>query len=291
MTSLLLLLSANAHAAIDEACQDFVDDGGRQFFESDEAQGNFMSNYFSLTTSYSGLHSAVPYEPGTGSIGAEVAGIPPLSCERRLILGSTKTEDTNKTPVAPRLRLAFAMPKLGPAVVYGSVGYIPPVPFAGVRNVILSGEIGVGIPLESGLELGLRYHHTTLKTVGEIATPFNEGDPAYPDIYLGSTLGADALVSYRVGESLEPYLAVGVMDASTFFLVGDTTHIQDNTQPYVGMTTSLGLQARVMDKVDLAGEFYAALPPFSSEARDNGAGRVYTGRARIAYVFGPSDEG
>ncbi len=136
--SLLLLLSTNsAFAYIDPACQDFVDEGGRQYFEDDQAQANFMANYFGLTTSYSGLHGAVPHDPGTGALGVELAGIPPLSCERRLVLGSTKTEDTNKTPAAPRLRLSFAMPKLGPAVVYGSVGYIPPVPFAGVRNVIL----------------------------------------------------------------------------------------------------------------------------------------------------------
>ncbi len=148
----------------------------------------------------------------------------------------------------------------------------------------------MGIPLESGLELGVRYHHTVLKTVGEIATPFIEGDTAYDDFFLGSTLGADALVSYRM-DKLTPYLAVGVMDVSTFFLVGDDAYIADNTQPYVGMTTSLGVQARVKEKIDLAGEFYSALPPFSADARDLGAGRVYTGRLRVAYVFGPSDEG
>ncbi len=288
--SLLLLFTSNALAYIDPACQDFVDEGGRQFYEDDQAQANFMANYFGLTTSYSGLHGAVPHDPGSGAISFEAAGVPPLSCERRLVLGTTKTEDTNKTPVVPRLRLSFAMPKLGPAVVYGSVGYIPPVPFAGVRNVILSGEIGVGVPLDSGLELGVRYHHTMLKTVGEIATPFVQGDTAYDDFFLGSSLGADGVVSFH-RDRLTPYLAVGVMDVSTFFLVGDDAYIADNTQPYVGMTTSLGLQARVMKKVDLAGELYSALPPFSAEARDLGAGRVYTGRLRVGYVFGPSPEG
>ena len=38
-----------------------------------------------------------------------------------------------------------------------------------------------------------------MRTVGEIATPFDIEDPAYIDLYLGSTFGLDASVGYKMG--------------------------------------------------------------------------------------------
>ena len=282
---LIALLGAEAQAAIDPACQAADGTANTEMALDEEGQQNFLQNYPALSTSFSAIHAPVPHEPGTGSISVEVFGIPPLGCERRLVLGGTKTEDTNKTPAAPRFRLGFSMPQMGPAVVYGAVGYVPPVTVAGTRNVIVSGEIGVGIPMESGLQLGARYHHTLQKTIGEIATPFNEGDPAYDDFYSAATLGLDVMAGYEM-ETVTPYVAVGVMDASTFFVIGDTAHLANNTAPYVGMTASVGAQALLKERIELGGEFYTALPSFSAEQRALGSAHVYTGRVRAGLRFG-----
>lgn len=268
LTSLLLLSAPAAHAYVDPACE-----GETQLYD-DEGQQNYLLNYFALATTFSPLHAPVPHEPGRGSISLGLNVIPPLSCERRLVLNSSKTEDTNKAPVAPMPRLSFAFPKLGPIVPYGGVGYVPPVTVFGTRNVIVSGEIGVGIPLENGLQLGGRYHATLMKTVAEIATPFVEGDPAYDDFYSGSTFGVDAMVGYKLAEiGVTPYLAVGFTDASTFFLIGDDLFVGENTDPFFGLTSSVGAQYVVADRIDLAAEFYTAV------------GIIYTGRLRAGFQF------
>lgn len=282
---MLLLMLSNAFAFVDPAC---LDDSGELIQEpalDETGQQNFLQNYPALSTSFSSIHAPVPHDPGTGSLGVEVFGIPPLDCSRRLVLGGSKTEDTNKTPAAPRFRLSFAMPQVGPAVVYGTVGYVPPVTVAGVRNVILSGEVGVGIPMDNGMSVGLRYHHTLQKTIGEIATPFEEDEEPYDDFYSAATLGVDGLVGMDLGK-VEPYLSIGVQDVSTFFVIADDAYLANNTAPYVGMTTGLGAQATVMDKIQLGGEVHAALPSFDADKRAAGAAHIVTGRVRLAYVFG-----
>ncbi|MCB9761168.1 MAG: hypothetical protein H6739_15110 [Alphaproteobacteria bacterium] len=277
LVSLLLFAAPEARAYVDPACE------GQTQALDDQGQQDFLLNFFALATTFSPLHGPVPHEPGHGSIGLRVSVIPPLSCERRLVLDSTKTEDTNKAPVAPQPTLTFAFPKLGPAVVYGGVGYVPPVTVFGTRNVIMSGEVGVGFPLENGLELGARYHATLMKTIAEIATPFVEGDPAYDDFFSGSTLGFDLMAGYNV-KGVKPYVAVGVLDASTFFLVGDDIYIGESTTPFLGLATSVGAQTLLLnDRLNLAAEFYTAydaIPPIQESE-----GRIFTGRARVGFEF------
>lgn len=266
LAALTALFVPEAHASIDEECV------GKTQKLDDEGQQNFLLNYFALSTTLSPLHAPVPHEPGRGALGLDVLVIPPLSCERRLVLNSTKTEDTNKAPVAPRPRASFAFPQVGPVVPYAGVGYVPPVTLNGVRSVIVSGEVGVGLPLDSGLQLGARYHATMLKTIGEIATPFVEGDPAYDEFYSGSTFGVDLSVGFAT-EHITPYLAAGFTDVSTFFLIGDDLFVGENTTPFAGFVGSLGAQTTLGEHFDLAAELYTA------------PGILYTGRLRLGYLF------
>lgn len=288
---LLHLLLSSALASIDPKCQDVADQGPPDDY-SEQAQSDFMLNYFALAVTYSPLHAPVPAEPGHGSVGLELAGIPPLSCEHRLVLSYTKTEDTNKTPVAPRPRLTFAMPAIGKVVPYASVAYFPPITLLGTRNVILSGELGFGTQLDNGLQLGGRYHMTTIKTVAEIAAPFVEGDPAYDDLYVGSSFGVDFMAGWG-GEKFKPYLALGVTDVSTFFFIGDDNFVGNNYSPFFGPNTSVGVQAR-LGRMDLAGEFYGAfanlntadLEALAGEAAAGSApSRIFTGRLKAAWAF------
>jgi len=256
---------------IDGQCLDEAAGPAPVWYVDDDHQNAHLLNYFALATSFSPMHGPVPDEPGHGNLGLDLLLIPPLSCDRRLVLSRTKTEDTNRTPVAPRPRLGFTLPRLGPVAIYGGLGYVPPVTLFGTRNVIASGEIGVGLPLESGLAFGVRYHYTLLKTVADIATAFEIGGPAVDDFYSGSTFGADALAGYDAGP-IDPYFSVGFTDVSTFFYIGDDGVVTNNPFPYFGLTGSLGAQVR-FGRFDGAAEFYAA------------PGVLYTGRLRLAVAI------
>ena len=89
---------------------------------------------------------------------------------------------------------------------------------------------------------------------------------------MGSTFGVDLMAGYAVGP-VTPYGAVGFTDVSTFFYIADDGFVGDNTTPYAGLTSSLGVAAVVKERVDLAAEFYTA------------PGYVYTGRARVGLLF------
>jgi len=259
-----------AHASVDPACQAVADAGPPSGY-SEEDQQNFLLNYVALATSLSPLHGAVPHKGGHGSVGLDISIIPPLGCERRLVLNYTKTEDTNKAPIVPRPRFIFAFPEIGKWTPYGGFAYAPPVKMFGTQNVIVSGEAGLGRHFgKTDWAVGVRYHHTLGKTVAEIATPFNEGDEAFDDFYMGSTFGVDFIIG-KDFDGLEPYLSIGLLDASTFFYIGDDAVVTNNTDPYLGPAISAGIDFKRVKSLDLAGEFYT------------NPGYLYTGRFRVAY--------
>lgn len=267
-----LLWSGTALAYVDPACADVAAAGVPEGY-TEQGQQDFLLNYFSLATTFSPLHAPIPQPAGTGSLGLELAVIPPLSCERRLVLGYTKTEDTNKAPAAPRPRVSFSFPKIGEKlVIYGGFGYVPPVTVFGTRNVIVSGELGFGMNDGEGFQWGGRYHATLMKTVAEIATPFDEDAEPVDDFYVGSTFGVDAMAGYRI-ERWTPYVALGFTDVSTFFYIGDDAVVTNNLSPFAGFVASLGAQVRVQKHLQLAGEFYTA------------PGYLYTARLRGSWVF------
>jgi hypothetical protein len=214
VVSLALFFSPAALASVDAKCEGLV----KPADYDEQAQQDFLSNYVALATTFSALHGPIPDEPGHGSLGLELSIIPPLGCDRRMVLNFTKTEDTNKTPVVPRPRVTFTFPAVGPVHLYAGLAYVPPVPILGTRNVIVSTEFGFGLPLES-FQVGLRFHGTLQKTIGDVATAFDEADPAFDDLYLASTLGLEAMAGYALG-GWTPYMALGFTDVSTFFFIG-----------------------------------------------------------------------
>lgn len=298
MITFLLALST-AFASVDPDCLTVADAGPPADY-SEETQNNYLLNFYSLATTFSPLHAPIPNEPGRGSLSIELSGMPQLKCEQRLVLSYTKTEDTNKTPVLPRPRGTFTFPaielKNGKSVVpYAGFGYVPPVPIKGTRNVMVSFETGVGFAdlKEGKMQYGLRYHATLMRTFGDIATPFVEGDPAYEDIYIGSTFGLDAMVGYKQG-SFTHYLSAGWLDVSTFFYIDDDAVVSNNTVPYAGPAISLGTAWTPKTNMDLAGEFYTApttlvTSPEAGGTSEFGAsatdGSIYTVRFKVGYLF------
>lgn len=277
--------SFEARAQVDPDCQEVADAGPPE--DHDEmAQAEFLLNYPALYTTLSPLHGPVPHDPGHGAITLDLAVVPPLSCERRMQLNWSKTEDTNKTPLIPRPRVSFAFPAIGRMVPYAGVAYVPPITIFGTTNVILSGEVGVGFQLGELFQIGGRFHATSQKTVGEIATPILEGDPAFDDLYIASTFGLDLITGLDI-DPVTPYLAIGFTDASTFFYIGDDDVVVNNYHPYFGPTASLGIDGLVK-WVRFGGEFYAAPGGYSTP--DNTVesvkppsryGFLYTARFRV----------
>ena len=248
-----LLLPAMAVAQVDPKCE-----GIEQPSDYDEqTQQDFMSNYVALASTWSAGHAPIPHEPGHGVFGLSLGVMPPLRCEKRFVLNWNKTEETNKAPVIPRLFARFAFPEVGPLVPWASVAYLPPVPLLGTRNVVLSGAVGAGARIGDKLQLGGRFHATSHRTIGEIATPFTEEEPAVLDLYLASTFGFDLSAGYALGP-VTPYASVGFTDASTFFYIGDDGVVTSNLHPYAGLAMSLGVEGRVGSGLYWSAELYGA---------------------------------
>lgn len=273
--------------------------------------GAFLMNHVALSTTFSPTHGPVPHEPGRGAIGLSLAYVPALSCTERFAEynGAWKTEDTNKTPVAPRISASFALPAVIPwgefrVVPYAGLAFLPALPMAlrGTYSLMASAELGVGhsryLELPRGeaanLETGLRAHFTVTRIVGDTALKVTEGADDYDDVFVGSTLGVDAMLGMKVVDredlQLTPYVAGGVVDASTYYWIGDDGVVVVNRYPYFGPAASLGLDALLADRWRIGGELYAAPGGYSrpdpsvDEVSPRGqAGHITTARLRLAF--------
>jgi hypothetical protein len=290
MIPVLTLLTATAMATVDPRCAGL--DKPADYDE--QTQQDFLSNYYSLSTTFSAIHAPIPHAPGRGALGIDLNVLPPLGCEKQFVLGWTKTEDTNKTPLVPRFRASFAFPAIADKLIlYAGVAYLPPVTLLGTRNFIASAELGAGMPFGAA-QVGLRFHTTIMRTIGDTAGAFNEEDPPVNDVYLGSTLGGDASFGYKLsGEKfgeITPYVAAGVTDVSTFFWIGDDSVVTNNLHPYFGPAFSVGVDGLTWNRFRWGAEFYAAPGGFSRPSEDIDSlpgfgryGHIYTARFRLAY--------
>ena len=157
--------------------------------------------------------------------------------------------------------------------IYGSLGYVPPLEILETQNVIVSAEAGVGFgDPQQGPQYGFRYHATLMKSIAEIATPFEEDGETKLDFYVGSTFGADIMFGYR-SSYYTPYLAVGFTDVSTFFYIDDDGIVVNNMEPYAGVTTSLGIQTEILKNLQTSAEIYVV------------PNQIVTGRLGIHLLF------
>lgn len=292
---MIALLASTALAMLDPSCDELV----RPADYYEVRQQDFMMNHVALSTSFSPIHAPIPHAAGRGSLGVEAAVIPPLNCYQRAAYDYSKTEDTNKSPLLPRIRGSYVFSGKGVAIYVGT-GFTPPVPVGGVSSYLFSGEIGVGGRV-GRTQIGARAHGSLIRSVGEIAGPLEADGPVVDDLYVGSTLGLDVSVGIEVGEdrALVPYLALGITDVSTLFVVGDDGVVVSNFHPYFGPTASLGLDALLFDRIRAGGELYAAPGGFSrpegAPADPEGSpsgfgayGRLYTARVKVGLELGPS---
>lgn len=285
----MLLVPGLAQAEVDPKCEGLP----KPADYDEQVQQDYQQNYFALAASYSPKHGPVPHEGGHGAIVVGLNVMPPLGCAKRFVLEWTKTEDTNKSPILPRIGLSYAAPTIADRLtIYGSFMFLPPVPINGTRSLVLSGELGFGIEVVELFDVGARFHTTLQRTYGDVATAFDpENEPVVEDVFVGSTWGIDVLLGVPVEvqeQQITPYVAVGYQDASTYFFVGDSRFVANNYHPYSGAALSVGLDGLFAKRFRLGAEFHAApggysLPDKTVDSVDQAAryGQLYTARIRL----------
>ncbi len=262
---MLLVLTALLATQITPECRDVVVPADYD----ENAQQSFLQNYFAASFLLTPLAPPVPYDDVDGpraGVSLELGVIPPLSCERRLVLGGTKTEETNRSPVNPRPRLTAQLPRLGPVSSHVGLTFVPPVPSPIGTLLQVGGEVGVGWRHSNGFMVGGRAHLDFARMRAEIASPFNPDAPAVDDLFFANSIGADAGVGFTFADvtpwlSLTPWLSAGAADISTLFLVGDDGVIVQNTlTPWWGALATVGVQAIFLEHVEVALEGSFAVP-------------------------------
>ncbi len=289
IVAMAALVPAAAWAEVDEACQ-----GLPKPADYDErVQQDFQQNYFALTASYSAKHAPIPHAGGHGAVFVGLNVMPPLGCDKRFVLEWTKTEDTNKSPILPRIGLSYAAPEIADRlVIYGSFAFLPPLPIGGTRSLFVSGELGLGVEVIEQFDVGARFHTTLQRTYGDVATAFDpENEPAVEDVFVGSTWGVDVLLGVPLvvkDQELTPYVSAGYTNASTFFFVGDSNYVANNYHPYSGAALAAGLDMLFEKRFRLGAEVYAApggysLPDKTVDSVEPGTryGNLVTGRLRL----------
>jgi len=211
-------------------------------------QQAFLQNYFNAAFMLTPLGPMSAEK--NASIGVELALIPPLSCEQRLVeWGSIlKAENTNLSPVLPRPRIAVRLPNIGPIKLKLGAALIPPIPLpiGIVTNVALEGIVGYELP--AGFDIGLRGHISLQRVRANMAPAVDPSVTESDDLFYGTIFGGDLGVALRPEKGkitwLSPFFAVGVATGQTLFIVGDDHQVVENArQPWTGATVSGGFQA------------------------------------------------
>lgn len=234
----------------------------------EDTQQAYLQNYFGASFLLTPMAPPVAYDTPRASIGLELGFIPPVACEHRFVLGGTKTENTDKSPVSPRPRVFAQLPKIGPLSSHVGFTFLPPVASPIGTLLQAGGELGAGWRSPNGFSVGARAHLDFARMRAEIASPFNPDDPAVDDLFFANSMGADVGVGFTLPLdvawlALTPYAFGGMADVSTLFLVGDDRVIVENTtQPYAGAIVAAGAHALVAEHVELVLEASWAIPTY-----------------------------
>lgn len=260
-----------------------------------------MLNFFTVSLGPSALHSPTPLVGKRLNASVEFSYMPSLTCFERSAFYGTKTEDTNRTPVVPRLRVSVALPY----DLYVGLSGVPPVTLFGVNSGMLGLELGWGKVLHERVEVGARATALFSRIAGEMAGPAVAGFTLYEDVFHSRMLGIEASAGYRipVGKAtVVPYLHAGLTDVFAYMYVGenhqngeydewdaqsadapkdrDDVEGPDFSTLYTGPTLDVGVQVRA-GKLDGAVEVYVV-----PTALDSGNSRnLISPRLRLGYFF------
>lgn len=245
----------------------------------EDKQRAFMQNFSMATFLPLPIVDAHPSDELKSSIGIDSTFVPKLSCQERLALNGTKTEDANKSPVLPRLRFnTNALSKKQFSVTAG-MSFLPPLPIPHFSLWHLGAESSFLYEPLTGIVVGARGFMGLGYVRAEIATPFQKDEPTKDDWFSFGLIGFDVLSSFGIplseGQKLYPFLSFGLVKGASLFVVGDDGVLVANDQyPLLSLTNFVGLSYHVFARrLNISLIVGGAL------------NAVMTGHLRLAYMF------
>lgn len=254
-----------------------------------------MLNFYSFSLAPAALRAPLPFDALKVSASFELNYIPSLNCVERTVFYGTKTEDTNKTPVLPRLRVSTTLPF---GVTVGIQG-VPPVTLFGVNSGMIGLDLGYGKRLGEKFDVGVRGFGFLARVAGEMAGPFSGlPEDEVDDVFRSRILGIEAQAGYRAmtgATAITPYLGIGYTNVKAWMFVGenyqdgfDENDWQNADAPeggdysglYKGLNLELGAHA-TLGKIDAAFALYA-VPLNMLPGNDR---FFFSPRLRIGYNF------
>lgn len=242
-----LLFPSVLEASVDPACDldaDGVVDEYDPALWSEARQQSNMLNFFGMSLSYSPLRAPASLRPARTEARLSLSYVPSLTCLERSVFNGQKTENTNKSPVIPQLRVSVGLP----AGFFVGLTGIPPVTMFGVKAGMIGAELGFAHQLASGLQVGIRGTAQGARIEGDLAGPF-EGQEAENDIYRASVYALEgmmgqSLAAHPLGATLVPYVGVGYSRVIALMYVGESLPDDfDETDPNQATVPSAGNDA------------------------------------------------
>lgn len=269
LAALFLLVSNAAQAQLTPECQGKVDSN---LVKHDNSGRAFLANYSAASLIMTPLGPMLPNEKSRASVGVEVGYIPPLSCQQRTVwyADKDKTENTNVTPVMPRIRLGAQLPSAGPISFAVGLSFVPPIPLP-IGNVLnVGGDFSAGWRSSFGLSLALRGHMSATQATLDVIPPVDPADPAVLDQFHAASFGGDVGVSYQLPWEavswLTPFASGGYSAVRSLTYIGDDAAGERYPDlDWSGALVAGGLQALLFDKhLEIGLEVSSAIGVFTT---------------------------
>jgi hypothetical protein len=245
----------------------------------EDQQRAFMQNYFIALFMPLPFINWHPSDSIKSNAGFDISYVPKLSCQERLVIKGTKTENTDKGPVMPRIQVKkelFLWNKLSLSI---GASFLPPLPIPGLSVWYASVQTALSYEPILGLALHLREFMNLAYINTEIVSPLQKDDPVKDDWFNFASIGSDLTASFAVplGESqkLYPYISFGIIKAASIFVVGiDKFAVLNEKYPLLALTNFMGLSYHA---------FHSKLQLTLSAG--GAAGTAMTGHLQLAYGF------
>lgn len=235
----------------------------------EDKQRAFMQNYFSALFMPLPFINWHPSDSVKRNVGVDVSYIPNLSCERRLAIKGTKTENNPKFPVFPRIQVKTELASWNKLSLSLGASILPPVPIA--NSSIWYGSTQTALSYEPILNLAI--HARAFIDLGfvnaEIVSPYNKDDPRKNDWFSFASIGGDATFSGAINltstQKLYPFGSIGVIKSASIFVVGiDNVGVPNDKYPLLGLTGFAGVSYhafnhRLQTTLSIGGVFKTAI--------------------------------
>src|SRR5580700_5336062 len=158
----------------------------------EDKQRAFMQNYFIALFMPLPFINWHPSDSIKSNVGVDISYIPPLSCERRLAIGGTKTENTSKIPVFPRIQVKTELVSWNKLSLSIGASMLPPVPISNSSLWYASTQTALSYEPILGLALHARGFMNMAFLKAEIVSPYKKDDPIKSDWFSFASIGSDA---------------------------------------------------------------------------------------------------